>query len=118
VSDSRKPSHNVRLSFRDGREQSFTSYSGKEITSKWRNIGATWPGKYEETPFSVSLEKGWKLVDPEGNEHAVDEIYLDLRLPYDASKRDGGDKPAAAKAPAKKAAEKPKRKAVDADPFA
>lgn len=113
----RKPSFNIRLSYKDGREQEFASYSGKDIKSKWRNLGAAWDGKYpNETPYNLTFEKGTKLLLADGTTIELDECYLDLRVPYDPDRKPGGkseSKPAAKTKPA----DKPKRKAVDADPF-
>lgn len=124
MSESRKPAYNLRLSLRDGSKMEFETYSGKSIESKYRNIGAAWTGRYEETPFNITLERGSKIVLPDGTEYSTDEIYLDLRAPYDLDLRvpyDPNRKPAAKSEPSenvKGSAGKGKRKAVKQDPFA
>jgi hypothetical protein len=112
----RRPAYNIRISLRDGSEQSFTTFSGKSVTSKWRNAGAAWSGKFEETPFNLTFEKGTKLVLADGTEFTLDDCYLDLRVPYDPDRKPGGGKPAGK--PAAKKPETKKRAAPPADPFA
>lgn len=115
MSEGRKPKYNIRLSYRDGREQEFDSYSGKEIKSKYRNIGAAWEGQYEETPLSLNI-KGATLILEDGTKVKLDDAYLDLRLPYDADRKPSKTtSDAAKKAGAKMTAAK---RAPVADPFA
>ena len=115
----RKPKFNVRVSLKDGSEQSFTTFSGKEVTSKWRNVGAAWEGRYEETPFNLTFEKGSKLVLADGTELSLDDCYLDLRVPYDPDRKAPSKTTAdAAKKSAQAKAAQKKRAAPPADPFA
>lgn len=110
MSGGKRPAYNIRIQFKDKSEQSFTTFSGKEVTSRFRNVGAAWPGQYEETPYNLTFDEGTKLVTPDGMEYDLAACYMDLRELYDADKAKGGDKKPSAKSAPKRAPVK--------DPFA